>query len=144
MNIICVCTGNICRSPMMEYLLKQELPKHGITDVTVCGAGVDTMDDVPASAHAVTAMKEIGIDITAHRSRQITPALADGGDIFVVMAPHHGMTLAFQYGVDPEKILMPGEGIPDPYGRSLGTYRRCRDALVEALPQVIEDIEALL
>jgi protein-tyrosine phosphatase len=128
---------------MMEYLLKRELPRHGITDAVVSGAGTGTMDDQPASAHAITVMQEIGIDISDHRSRQITQAIVDNTDIFVVMTPEHGVTLAFHYGVDPEKMAIPGEGIPDPYGRDLKTYRLCRDALVEAVPQLIEDIKAL-
>lgn len=143
MNVLCVCTGNICRSPMLEYLLRAELPKYGITDARVSGAGTATVDGEPASENAVTAMNEIGIDISAHRSRQLTPAIVQETDIFVVMTPDHGVTLAFYYGVDPEKMAIPGGGIPDPYGRSLKVYRECRDALIAAIPQLVEDIKAL-
>lgn len=143
MNILCVCTGNICRSPMLQYMLQEEFRKQGITDVTIAGAGTDTVDDVPASDHAVTVMQEIGIDITDHRSRQLTYAIAENTDIFVALTTEHGVKLAFLYGVDPEKILVPGGGIPDPYGRDLNTYRSCRDALIEALPQLMEDLKAL-
>ncbi|MBQ3259235.1 MAG: hypothetical protein IJA68_01800 [Clostridia bacterium] len=142
MNILCVCTGNICRSPMMEYLLAQELSKHGI-EATVCGAGTATMDDVPPSDHALTVMNEIGIDMADHRSRQMTRAIADAADVCVVMTPHHGVELVFQYGVDPEKVLMPEGGVPDPYGGTLKQYRQCRDQLLETLPKLIEEIKAL-
>ena len=141
MNILCVCTGNICRSPMMEYLLRQELEKQGITDVTVSGAGIDTMDGIPASDHAVTVMKEIGLDITAHRSRQLTKEIADGTDLCVVMTPEHGLKVVYYYDVEVEKILMPEGGIPDPFGGSLKTYRQCRDALIESLPKLMEEIK---
>ena len=141
MNILCLCTGNICRSPMMEYLLRQELEKQGITGVTVSGAGIDTMDGVPASDHAVTVMKEIGVDITAHRSRQLTVEIADSADLCVVMTPEHGLRAVYYYGVDEKKILMPEGGIPDPYGGNLKTYRYCRDALIDALPQLMEEIK---
>ncbi len=143
MNIVCVCTGNICRSPMMEYLLKAELPRHGITDAVVSGAGIATIDGEPASDHAITAMNEIGIDISAHRSRQMTQAIVDETDVFVVMTPDHGVNLALYYGVEPENMVIPGGGIPDPYGKNLKAYRQCRDALVEAIPKLIEDIKAL-
>ncbi|MBR2338211.1 MAG: low molecular weight phosphatase family protein [Clostridia bacterium] len=143
MNILCICTGNICRSPMLEHLLQKELPKHGLTDVTVVGAGTDTVDGAPPSAHAITVMQEIGVDISQHRSRQITQPIVNETDVFVALTTEHGVKLAFLYGVDPEKILVPGAGIPDPYGRDLNTYRACRDAMLEALPQLIEDLKAL-
>lgn len=143
MNILCVCTGNMCRSPMLEYLLKQELPKHGIHDAVVTGAGTDTVDGSAATDHSITVMKEIGIDISAHRSRQMTHAIAEENDVFVVMTPQHGVNLAFYYGVDPEKMAIPGDGVPDPFGHDLNVYRECRDALVESIPQLIEDIKAL-
>lgn len=143
MNILCVCTGNICRSPMLTYLLRDALAKEGIS-CTVEGAGTATMDGVPPSGHAVTAMSEIGMDITEHRSRQLTPAIADSTDVFVALSVEHGVTLAFQYGVDPEKIIVPGNGVPDPYGRDLQTYRECRDELVAAIPQLVADIKELL
>ena len=84
MNLLCVCTGNMCRSPMLEYLLKQELPKHGI-DAVVTSAGTDTVDGSSATDHSITVMNEIGIDISAHRSRQMTHAIAEQNDVFVVM-----------------------------------------------------------
>lgn len=143
MRLLCVCTGNICRSPMLEYLLAQELPKHGITEFTVAGAGTHTVDGAPPSSHAITVMNEIGIDISDHRSRQMTVSIADETDVFVALTTEHGVQLAFLYGVDPEKILVPAEGIPDPYGCDLATYRRCRDEMIAALPQLVEDIKAL-
>lgn len=142
MNILCVCTGNICRSPMMEYLLANELPKHGI-DATVCGGGIATMDDVPPTEHALTVMNEIGVDMSDHRSRQMTQEIADQADVCVVMTPHHGVELVFRYGVDPEKIVMPEGGVADPYGHGVKEYRACRDELVAALPTVVEEIKAL-
>ena len=142
MNVLCVCTGNICRSPMLEYLLRQELEKRGLTHITVTSAGTDTIDDMPASEHAVTVMDEVGIDLTVHRSRQMTQAIADDTDVCVVMTPQHGVIAALYFGIDPEAIVIPGEGIPDPFGGSVKQYRQCRDALAAALDQVIEEIES--
>ena len=143
MNILCICTGNICRSPMLEYLLRNAFEKSGRSDCTVTSAGTATQTGSPPSLHAVTAMDEIGIDISAHRSRQITTEIVRENDAFVVLTPAHGVTLAFQYGADPQKIITPGGGIPDPYGQDLDTYRRCRDDMIAALPQLIRDLEKL-
>lgn len=142
MTILCVCTGNICRSPMMEYLLDAELKKQGI-EATVCGAGTATMDDMPPTPHALTVMREMDVDMSDHKSRQVTQAIADEADVCVVMTPHHGVELALRYGVNPEKILMPNGGVPDPYGGSLKQYRVCRDQLLAALPVIVEEIKAL-
>ncbi len=144
MNILCVCTGNICRSPMLAFLLRDALEKEGITDCTVAGAGTATVDGAPPSSHAITVMQEIGVDIGDHRSRQITRDIVAETDIFVALSVEHGVTLAFQYGAEPETIVVPGAGIPDPYGQDLDTYRDCRDALIESLPRLVEDIRALL
>lgn len=143
MNVLCVCTGNICRSPMLTALLRDALAKEGL-DLTVSGAGTATTDGVPPSPHAITAMYEIGVDISELRSRQITPTIVAETDIFVALSVEHGVTLAFQYGVDPENILVPGAGIADPYGQDLATYRECRDQLIEALPQLVADIKEFL
>lgn len=143
MNILCVCTGNVCRSPMLEELLRCELKKQGFTDFTVSSAGTMTDDDMIPTEQAVTAMNELGLDISKHTSRQITRKIVENTDIFVALTPEHGVTLAFYHGADPKKIVVPGAGITDPFGKPLAAYRQCRDRLLEALPQLIEDIKAL-
>ena len=143
MNILCVCTGNVCRSPMLEALLRREFQKEGFTDVTVSSAGTCTDDGMVPTTQAITAMQEIGIDIADHTSRQLTPSIVDQNDIFVALTTEHGVSLAFHYGVKPEKILVPGGGIADPFGYPLGAYRECREYLLESLPELINDIKAL-
>lgn len=143
MNILCVCTGNICRSPMLEALLRRELEKQGFTDFTVSSAGTMTDDDMVPTEEAVAAMNEIGVDISEHTSRRITREIVENTDLFVALTTEHGVTLAFYHNADPEKILVPGAGIPDPFGGPLSVYRQCRDLLLETLPQLVEDIKAL-
>ena len=67
MNILFVCTGNTCRSPMAEGYLRSK----GIDGVTVSSRGL-VADGSPVSPNSKTAMAEVGIDIAAHISRQIT------------------------------------------------------------------------
>ncbi len=143
MRILCVCTGNVCRSPMLEALLRREYEKLGRADVTVHSAGVMTNDGMSPTPEAITAMNEIGLDISEHRSRQVTPAIIDDSDVFAALTTEHGVTLAFYHAADPEKVVVPGAGIPDPYGRPLSAYRACRDELLETLPKLMEDIDAV-
>ncbi len=143
MNILCVCTGNVCRSPMLEALLRREFEQQGLTDFTVSSAGTMTDNGMIPTKQAVTAMNEIGIDISGHTSRQVTREIVKNTDVFVALTPEHGVALAFYHGTDPEKIVVPGGGIADPFGRPLTAYRQCRDLLLETLPQLVEDIKAL-
>lgn len=143
MNILCVCTGNVCRSPMLEALLRRELEQQGLTEFTVSSAGTMTDDGMIPTEQAVTAMNEIGLDISGHTSRQVTRAIVENTDVFVALTPEHGVALAFYHGADPKKIVVPGSGIADPFGSPLPVYRQCRDLLLETLPQLIEDIKAL-
>lgn len=143
MKILCVCTGNVCRSPMLEALLRRELEKEGFTDFTVSSAGTMTNDGMLPSEQSVIAMQEIGLDISGHTSRQVDRSIVEDTDIFVALTTEHGVALAFHFGADPKKILVPGAGVPDPIGSPLPVYCECRDLLLETMPQLIEDIKAL-
>lgn len=143
MNILCVCTGNVCRSPMLEALLRREFEQQGLTDFHVSSAGTMTDDGMIPTEQSVTAMNEIGLDISGHTSRQITREIVENTDVFVALTTEHGVALAFYHGADPEKIVVPGGGIDDPFGNPLPIYRQCRDLLLETLPQLVEDIKAL-
>ncbi|MFP6734833.1 MAG: hypothetical protein VB959_13445 [Rhodospirillales bacterium] len=62
-KILFVCTGNICRSPMAEGFFRELMKERG--DFEALSAGLAAVDGQPPSAHAVTAMKELGLDISA-------------------------------------------------------------------------------
>ena len=75
-NILTVCVGNICRSPMAEALLRTKLP-----DVAVASAGIAAPSGALADPLAQELMLERGIDISAHRAKRvITPSIA-GSDL---------------------------------------------------------------
>lgn len=126
MTIVFVCTGNTCRSPMAESLMRAELSRRGVAAV-VTSAGLSAMGE-PAADHAVTVMEECGLNITRHRSRPLTKELADSADHLVVMTENH-RALLLAAGVESTKISLPTGGVPDPFGGSLEVYRRTRDAL---------------
>src|SRR2546428_9163909 len=79
-----VCTGNICRSPMAEALLARRLRDRGI-EGTVTSAGISALVGYPADAMARELMTARGLDLGAHRARQLTPDL--------VPAAHVGLTI---------------------------------------------------
>lgn len=82
-----ICTGNQCRSPMAEALLRDRADRAGL-DVQVGSAGLIS-DGVPASEGAVRALRGRGVDLATHRSRPLTAELVGGADLVVGMAREH-------------------------------------------------------
>jgi len=80
-SILVVCDGNHCRSPLAEALLRQVLP----SGIRVASAGLTALEGLPADPEAQRLMAVRGLDITAHRGRQLTPAMALAADLILVM-----------------------------------------------------------
>ena len=91
-GVLFVCTGNQCRSPMAAGLLQQGLTEKGAT-VVVDSAGF-LGGGVPPPRHAVESMAAIGIDISAHRSRSVHPALVCRSELVIGMARQHVLGLS--------------------------------------------------
>lgn len=123
MNILFVCTGNTCRSPMAEGYLSHT---HKNLKVKSCGL---TDGGLPISENSRLALKEIGIDKSEHLSKPISRELVDWADKIICMSPTHKEILN-TLGVTAEVL---GNGIADPYGADLDTYRSCRDQIITEL-----------
>lgn len=137
MTIVFVCTGNTCRSPMAEVLMRDCLRRRGARAV-VSSAGLAASGE-PAAAHAVTVLAEQGLDLSRHRSRPLTREMAESADILAVMTPAHRAMLEAA-GVPSAKIRVLGDGIPDPFGGDVAVYRRTRDALAKAVEALAEEL----
>ena len=133
MNILFVCTGNTCRSPMAEGYLKSK----GIEGVTVSSRGL-AADGSPVSLNSKTAMDEVGIDIGSHISKQITADDINKADKIICLSTSHKAVL-LSAGVPENKLYILGDGISDPFGGSIETYRRCRDEIFAAIDILIKD-----
>ncbi|HYO60388.1 MAG TPA: low molecular weight phosphatase family protein [Actinomycetota bacterium] len=89
MKIVFVCTGNICRSPMGEALLRHELSVRGCDGVEVSSCGTWASAPQPATEHAVAVLHGRGIDLTAHRSRALDAAELEDADLVLAMTSVH-------------------------------------------------------
>lgn len=89
MKIVFVCTGNICRSPMGEALLRYELAQRGCDGIEVSSCGTWASAPQPATAHAVTVLEGRGIDLRAHRSRALEAAELEAADLVLAMTSVH-------------------------------------------------------
>lgn len=123
-----LCTGNTCRSPMAEYVGRQYLE-----GVECCSAGLAAVPGMPASDHGREVMAELGIDLSPHRSRPLTPYLLEGADVVLTMTGSQKELLQKLAPEQKDKIFTlveyaGGQGdIVDPYGGDLYQYRQCRD-----------------
>jgi len=88
-RILFVCTGNTCRSPMAEGILKKMLKDNGIETVQVSSAGIYSLENVPASPFAIQAARLRNVDLSSHRSRQLSQKLVEETDLLLVMSQEH-------------------------------------------------------
>ena len=104
-HILFVCTGNTCRSPMAEWILKTELNKESINDFTVSSAGISVIFPSGPSNHAVEVMKKDGIDISLHQSKQITNDMIKEADLILTMTVNHKDTITNAFSETADKVL---------------------------------------
>ncbi|MBQ2847172.1 MAG: low molecular weight phosphatase family protein [Clostridia bacterium] len=138
MNILFVCTGNTCRSPMAEGLFRKMVADKNNENISCSSAGLFAMTGDEVTPNAVKACERFEVDISAHRARRITSYILDETDKFVCMTPEHAASLAMY--VPTEKISVLGGGIPDPFGSDLETYIKCANYIKTALNLQFDDI----
>jgi protein-tyrosine phosphatase len=87
-RILDVCTANLCRSPMAEALLRRQLERAGV-EAQVVSCGVQVPEPGPPVPEVVETMRGFGIELSEHRSRPLTPQLAQGAQLVIGMTREH-------------------------------------------------------
>ena len=121
-SILVVCTGNICRSPIGERMLRRALPGKKIDS-----AGVGALVDHAADASAIAVAENHNLSLEGHKGRQFTGTLGRQYDLILVMEKHHIEQVT---KIAPEargKTLLIGhwlgnKEIPDPYRQSMEAF----------------------
>ncbi|MGH2725717.1 MAG: hypothetical protein ACRDKS_01950 [Actinomycetota bacterium] len=131
-EVVFVCYGNICRSPIGEALLARALNERlgDGHDWVVSSAGVGATDGTPASRGTKDVLAARGIDFRRHRARFLTPAIAREARLLVCMEPMQ-VDQVRRMVDDPEKVVLLGDGVPDPIGAGPELYEKTA-ALIES------------
>jgi glycine hydroxymethyltransferase len=148
-NVLFVCTGNICRSPIAEGFFRHLLGNR--RDIEVASAGVHAVRGQPPSLYAVQVCEEEGVDISGLRSQPLSAALIDRATHVFAMTGAHLETIHMLFPQGAEKSFLlrefeePGttvwRDVPDPIGLGRDVYEVCARTIKKALPSVLAFVE---
>lgn len=139
-KVLCVCLGNISRSPVMQAVLQQHLGAAFLVE----SAGVSKeLAGRPANNHSVTCMNERGVDLSGHTSLWIGDLDLDQYRWIVCVGHDEANKVRSALGPVSANVMVANEhqgGIPDPYGLGLAGYRDCLALLDQVMPNVAQQI----
>lgn len=147
-----VCTGNTCRSPMGEGLLRKRLAsKLGCEmdtldekGVSILSAGIAAMPGSPAAAQAVEVMNLLGVDISNHSSQPITGRLAQFADVILTMTNGHRQALISHWPTLESRtktVRRDGADVGDPIGAPVDVYQACAKQIDDNLAQWVDEFD---
>lgn len=149
-NILFVCTGNTCRSPMAEAILKKMIKEKspGLCDgIKVSSAGTAAINGAPPTYEAYDVMKRRGIDIESHNARLVNKEIINKADIVFAMTQRHYDELISRFPESKDKIFILKEyagieegekNVADPIGEPEEVYEKCARIIEESLEKIIE------
>lgn len=132
-NLLFVCTGNVCRSPMAAAIAGAQ----GDSQLHIDSAGVAAMVGHPPPDPVIALMKDRGIDVTRHRGKQLSGEFASGFDLVLVMEDFQRRVIEKNWSYLRGRVQRLGEwrdeDVHDPYRQSDEAYLRCLEMIETCL-----------
>lgn len=149
MKLLFVCTGNTCRSPLAAAVARRIANERGLGDLEISSAGTSAWEGAGASDGALLVGIEQQLDLSGHRSRQLTPELVEESDMIFVMGPHH-LERVLALGGEGKSHLLSAYAshggsdrpISDPMGSGLDVYRTTLEELDAEVRRVFDRLVA--
>jgi protein-tyrosine phosphatase len=147
--IVFVCTGNTCRSPMAELLMRSTIAKQlncrldQLEDrgILVISAGIAAAPGCPPSSEAVQVMRDYGLDLAPHEAQPLTEPLVRHADLILTMTQSHLQSIVERWpnAAERTRMLLPeGSDVSDPIGQTVGAYRHCAEQISAAVKEHAE------
>lgn len=155
MKLMFVCTGNICRSAMADWMMKDKIKKRNIKNIEVFSSGIYAQNGDTPTYEAIETMKEKNIDLKKHRATNTLNSNINEMDLILGMTQSHKNELIYLYPNLKDKIFTLKEyvnykkeghnniNIKDPWGFDIETYRACSAEIEECLNLLITKIQNL-
>jgi protein-tyrosine-phosphatase len=144
LRILFVCTGNTCRSPLAEVIMKNRIRETGLEGVATTSAGTAADRGIAASPNARAVAKEMGLSLTRHRSKPLTDTRVARADLVLTMTGSQRTLVMEMWPAARERVFVlpeysgSGRGyIDDPIGQPLETYRKLARVLQDEVKKVL-------
>ena len=142
-RLLFVCTGNTCRSPMAELILKDKFKKNQVKGIRVSSAGLSATENHKISKNSLHALKKMGIKGYAFRSKQLTEEMVNKADLILTMTVSQKESILRYFPKSKTLCVCEITGkkeISDPYGQGLEVYEKTASEIDDDCNIILENV----